>query len=244
MSSQLPRIKVNYTAYLVGDWELIVEKHLFAMKCSGLYKDCTEFNVFAYPEDNRLTDLVDKYGLSGKTNIVFCKENKFEFPAIIDLVENPMDMNLYFHTKGLTLKLKGNRPVSYVSALAWNDYMTYFCVYCYDICQQVLQSGFSAVGVEFGKQDKPGTWHHYSGNFWWASRQHLDRIRSGEYWNEFKSSNDRYACETVISTAPGKFVELYNTGTNTHNTGYLYHRPILTYGFDKNHVKIYDVTVG
>lgn len=108
------------------------------MKCSGLYKDCTEFNIFAYPEDNRLIDLVDKYGLSDKTNIVFCKENRFEFPAIIDLVENPMDMNLYFHTKGITAKLKGNRPASYIPSLAWNDYMTYFCVYCYGICRQVL----------------------------------------------------------------------------------------------------------
>lgn len=95
-------IKVNYTAYLVGDWKLIVEKHLFLLRKSGLYNDLSEFNIFAFPRDERLTNLIEKYDLKDKTKILFPEENRYEFTAIIDIIQNPFDLNLYFHSKGVS----------------------------------------------------------------------------------------------------------------------------------------------
>ena len=163
------KIKINYTAYCVDDWELIFEKHVFHLSRSGLYDACDQFNVFQFPKNERLGEIVRKYGISDKTSIVQCDSNQYEFPAVKDLIFNPSDLNLYFHTKGVTYK---NRPRNYIPSIAWNEYMTYFNVRNWRICTGLLK-GNASVGVEFGSSLSEPNKFHYSGNFWWTTGEHL-----------------------------------------------------------------------
>lgn len=52
-------IKINYTAYLVGDWELIFEKHLFMILKSGLYNACDSINIFSFPNNPSLGGIIE-----------------------------------------------------------------------------------------------------------------------------------------------------------------------------------------
>ena len=228
-------IKVNYTAYLVGDWKLIVEKHLFLLRKSGLYDDLNEFNIFAFPRDERLNLLVEKYDLKDKTKIVFLDENRYEFPAIIDLIQNPMDCNLYFHSKGVSQE---NNPKTYVPTLMWNDYMTYFNVVNHRTCEKLLQQ-FDACGVELGSSLQHPDRMHYCGNFWWSSRKHLEKIRDSATYGLFKDSKDRYDCETIVGSVDGKYLEMFNSGTDTPKTGTLYYSPMLRYDMDRKNFRVH-----
>lgn len=99
-------IKISYTAFLEKDWEQIFERHLFHIKHSGLYDATSTFDVFAYPRNDRIVEVVNEYGMSERTHVRFMTENRHEFPAIANLIENPGDFNLYMHTKGVTQKGK------------------------------------------------------------------------------------------------------------------------------------------
>lgn len=230
-------IKINYTAFLKYDWELLVEKHIFMIIKSRLYEKCSEFNIFAFPENNRLLEIIKAYGISDKTKIIFTPSNQYEFPAIDDLITNPADFNLYLHTKGVTLKEKKKM---YIPALAWNDYMTYFNVVHHQDCLNILAQ-CDAVGVEFGASLSEPDKYHYSGNFWWASKRHLENIRNSHAYLEFKKYENRYLCETIVGSVPGKYVEMFNSGTDTPKTGILYFSPIMRYSFDVNKIKEFNI---
>lgn len=244
-------IKINYTAFLFGDWRVVLEKHLFSAKLSKLYENCGSFNIFAYcpsPQfrENReleLQEILDKYEMmTEKTHLHFLDENQYEFPAIDDLIRNPADANMYFHMKGVSLR---NYPDNYVPALAWNDYMSYYIVRRWDICTSLLKNNmFGAVGVEF-TTPKNYPYYLYAGNFWWASRQHLEKLRTSKtYLDEFERHENRYACERVLTSVSGRYAELYNSGTCVADSGALYVFPIEHYEYDpanfKAHYVMYD----
>lgn len=230
-------IKINYTAFLVNDWEMIVEKHLFHMCKSGLYSNCNTFNIFAYPKTDKLIRLVEKYKMAQKTHIYFFDENMYEFPAIEDLINNPDDINLYFHTKGVSLK---GSPMSYVPSLMWNDYMTYFNI-SHWIDNIKLLHGNVCSGVEFGKTSDNPAKYLYAGNFWWATREHLNLVKMCPRYTEFHEHKNRYLCETIIEGAPGDFYELYNSCTDTPKSGFLYFNPFVGYRFSVSNIKKYEI---
>ena len=64
-------IKINYTAFLINDWKMIIEKHLFIMKNCRLYNKCTQFNIYAFPKNDELIQLLEKYDMTQKTQIIF-----------------------------------------------------------------------------------------------------------------------------------------------------------------------------
>ena len=230
-------IKINYTAFLINDWECIFEKHLFMILKTGLYSKCNTFNVFAYPKIEKIQKIIDKYGMSEKMHVKFQIENRYEFPAIIDLIDDPYEANLYLHTKGVSLK---DNPKSYVPSLAWNDYMTYFNIIHHDVCLDFLKEN-DTVGVEFGASLSEPDKFHYSGNFWWASKQHLENIGKSNAYKDFLNCQNRYDCETIVGSVSGRYVELFNSGTNTPKTGALYFSPIIRYSLSKENVKIWKI---
>jgi hypothetical protein len=229
-----PRIKINYTAYLVGDWESVFERHVFLLKHSGLYKECEQFNIFSYPDNDRLSVLINEYGIQEKTRIFKQDSNRFEFPAMDDLMCNPLDANLYLHTKGVSLK---SNKRAYVPSLYWNDYMSYFNICRYKDCLEMLKTS-DMCGVELEPQKNPKNGFLYCGNFWWSTGKHLKDVHDSEKYQEFLKSDDRYFCERVMCSIPGKYAEFYNSMTNVVYSGSLYFNPILEYEFSKNNIKI------
>jgi len=226
------KIKVNYTAYLVNDWEPIFEKHVFLLKMCGLYEMLDVFNIFAYPKNQKLIDILNKYGiLSNKTNVIFQDKNNQEFPAVLDLLDNPYDKNLYFHTKGVSLKENAR---SYVPSLAWNDYMTYFNIIHFKTCLHMLNET-DACGVEIAITDK-GVF--YCGNFWWANKNFLGNVKKSKNYEILKEMKNRYAPENCFFGVHGKYCELFNSGTFPEKTGSFYFYPFLDYSFDLKRIRI------
>lgn len=116
--------------------------------------------------------------------------------------------------------------------------MTYFCVDCWKECVNRID-GNSCCGVEFGSSFVHPDQYHYSGNFWWASGQHLRLVRSGSAYRAFGTSGDRYLCETIVGSVNGRYVELGNSGHNCPRTGWLYYHPVMGYRFDPRAVREY-----
>jgi hypothetical protein len=198
-------IKANYTLYAVGDWELMLKKHLFALTESGLYDNLETFNVFAYPYQEKIESIVSEYGVKDRTKVIDVVSNRFEFPAIKDLLENPYTYNLYFHSKGLSLR---DNAKSYIPSLAWNDYMTYFNVYHWRECVTEMINDQDMVGAEF--MDQYGK-HFYAGNFWWSTGDHLRKVNeTSEKIQSFKKEENRYDCEGIASSIKGNYSELYH----------------------------------
>ena len=233
-------IKINYTAFLINDWKVIIEKHLFIMKNCGLYNRCTQFNIYAFPKNDELIQLLEKYDMTQKTRIISLSENNYEFPAIRDLIDNPMDVNLYFHTKGVSQKQ--NSKV-YIPSLLWNDYMTFFNIYHYNECLKMLNNS-DVCGVELFIPQSQNEKLQYSGNFWWATKNHLNKLRNSQHYLKFIEYGNRYDCENIIGSITGRYAELFNSGTNTRKTGFLYFNSFLNYDLDikkfKIHVQKYD----
>lgn len=160
--------------------------------------------------------------------------NKFEVPAIDDLIRNPLDANLYFHTKGVSIKCNKK---TYIPSLYWNDYMSYFNICRYRDCLDMLNKA-DMCGVELEPNKKPNVGFMYCGNFWWSTGKHLADIRNSEKYQDFLKSNDRYICENIMCSIPGKYAELYNSMSNVLYSGSLYFNPIMKYEFNKNNIKI------
>jgi hypothetical protein len=104
----------------------------------------------------------------------------------------------YWHLKGVTKA--SNRAL-----LDWRDYMMYFFLQgpgC------IIGTGFDSCGVNFHKNP----WPHYSGNFWWARREHI-LTRPEPLPRE-----DRFYWESWL--APSKPLCLHESGVNHYDSIY------------------------
>jgi hypothetical protein len=95
---------------------------------------------------------------------------------------------LYLHTNGV--RHYGINP----NVIDWVNYLCYFNIYQYSKCIDILDAGFSTVGVNL--QDSPVL--HYSGNFWWSSSTHIANVgpcmyQSPEHWIAEKKMG-KHAC--------------------------------------------------
>ena len=70
----------------------------------------------------------------------------------------------YFHNKGACCSKASNGPVS-----NWRDLMNAWILEFPSVCLRALVRGYSACGINY--QDA-----HYSGNFWWASCDHIAEL--------------------------------------------------------------------
>lgn len=177
-------IKVNYTAYCINNWREIMLDGMIRLKKHLLDNYKAAVSVFAYPYSYQVNEVLAESGVDAR--IIKCPRNEYEFPALRDLAEDPDDLNLYFHTKGVT------HPLGHGDCRYWRDFMTHFnidrCSYCIENLQW-----YDAVGVAF----KGSPWPHFSGNFWWATRSHLlaaDRSYLYRYRNTSRWDAERFIC--------------------------------------------------
>lgn len=107
---------------------------------------------------------------------------------------------LYLHTKGVSYKYE------YSQVDDWRNMMMYFLVEKHNVCIELLDT-YDTVGCNFMTSPEL----HYSGNFWWATAEHinkLDKIVSG----------DRHMAEWwVLSNNPNR-CELFNSNINHYLT--------------------------
>jgi hypothetical protein len=224
-------------------WKDILKEQLNLIKDSGLYNittkihfgivgDCnvmknneykSEFNDTKY-NILYIDSRIELYELNTINYIKYMCTN-----GIICKGESEEAYILYIHTKGV--RNAGNPEVT----ASWRNMMQYFLIGCYKECINNLEY-YDALGnncVNMGNvyvnKDKKHC-YHYSGNFWWSKKSHIDKLDyldiNGEM-NNMLNHNIRYLAENwILSKYPdGKYGVLFQDDTNTHP----YHRYVFEY---------------
>lgn len=166
----------NGTAYIVGyihvcqkeHWERSFDLLMTSLHFSGLYNRCHEIRIgvvndtATLVEDERLKD--PKF-----TIVLIEKSQAYERPTLLHM-KHMSDMDpedtvyFYLHTKGL--RHFGTQREDKV--LKWIKNMLYWNVEQWEKAVQCLKT-HEAYGINY-------TGNHYSGNFWWATRDHIRRL--------------------------------------------------------------------
>ena len=192
-----------YFICCAGNYLNIINEQLKEVIDSGLYNDTTRFFIFItlFDKNNiELTNLLKKYDYENKFILITTNENLFEKYAINnykEYVSNYDDYYLYyFHTKG----------VSHDSESIFSRrrrILNFFTLQKYKLSIKLLEK-YDAVGCSLSMYPKL----HFSGNFWWSKKSHLDNLVD-------KISNNYLAPEMYIcSYENGKYISLNN---NTNN---------------------------
>lgn len=191
-------IKIFYTLYAINDWEKIFTRHLFHISNSGLLKNTNKFIIHCFPRVDNLKKIIDKYNLYNNIEVIFEKDNFYEYPALVDLLTSYSDYNLYLHSKGSSiLNTSTYKPISHI----WNKYMTYFNVLCWKYCIFCLNMlDLDTIGVDKWSSQ-------YSGNFFWTTGNHIKRLIAANCTSKIViTADNRFEAENFICSLPnGKY---------------------------------------
>jgi hypothetical protein len=83
--------------------------------------------------------------------------------------KNPSSFVFYLHNKGVTYF---EHPEVFLNVEHWREFMMFFLFERWQLCANSLVNGAKTCGVK--KETIPV--QHYSGNFWWASCDHISRV--------------------------------------------------------------------
>jgi hypothetical protein len=142
-----------------------------------------------------------------------CDTDLFELPTLKLISEyskaNPNAKVLYVHTKGISYSKEDPR---YVNGLDWIHYMLYFLCKKSDNCLKLLDT-HDVAGCNFSEQP----YHHFSGNFWWATSAHLKGLSleslvnkmSAEWWLLSGSASKPVNRANLWLSGKNHFIERY-----------------------------------
>lgn len=178
--------------------------------CAVKELECITINNIGLPLD------ADKYlRLDARIKVIesSCDTSLFELPTLKLISEyskaNPKAKVLYVHTKGISYSKEDPR---YINGLDWINYMLHFVCKKADNCLRLLDT-HDVAGCNYSKHP----YHHFSGNFWWATSAHLKGLSleslvdkmSAEWWlmNEYNTRPMRVA--NLWSSGKNHFTERY-----------------------------------
>jgi len=210
-------VRVCYTAYCVNDWADIMRRHMRMLRDSVLSEYDADVSVFAYPYTRDVLSAVDELGSS--CSVYAVGANMFEFPALRSLVDRPADANLYFHTKGASVPVDGERKPG---ERRWNDDMCYFNIGMCSTCVPYLKE-YDGCGIAFKIEKLYGD-HvgcgYYAGNFWWSTGRHLRGLQDSRF---IRAPVDRFDAERMVGGSRGSFMSLWmprgGLWGNDHDSG-------------------------
>jgi len=160
-------------------WENVLANLLNSIVSSKLIDNVNEVRI-GILGDSILVDnfIKEKYPTVWvKLKIIFKSNNLklYERPTLQHLrvsSEKEEDFNvLYLHTKGISYK---NLNLSN-NIKAWVNMMLYFLVEKYENCLKLLDK-HSSIGCKLEKYNNSNKNQHYSGNFWWATSDHIKSL--------------------------------------------------------------------
>lgn len=151
-----------------GEWQRSFKMLIDSIITSGLY-DKTEIIRIGVVNDNG--DLINDEILNNdKFQIIYIgKSEEYERPTLLDMRKKAEedDVNTlyyYLHTKGL--RHFGNSNEQCI--IDWINLMLYWNIEKWELAIEKLQD-YDTYGCNDGGQ-------HYSGNFWWAKRNHILKL--------------------------------------------------------------------
>ena len=103
--------------------------------------------------------------------------------------DNPNNYILYLHTKGVSYNSSDN---IFKNISDWVNLMLFFLVEKYDDCMKKLDEGYDTIGCNYLAQTQTHSYpKHYSGNFWWAKTNYLNKLE------KLKTNNNNFSYNKV-----------------------------------------------
>lgn len=197
-NNRLENIAVFYHVYQYGDWLDVVQEQVGLLYSSGLYEASSFFHI-GVNGSQELPNPGDKFSIHYNPH-----PWTEETPTLQSLrqfcEQNPEWKVLYFHTKGITQPSKQTND--------WRKVMEHFCIERWSDSVEMLDR-HDTVGCLFMDDCYYGFYPHYSGNFWWAKSQYVQKL-DHSYLNQGIRQNREF----WIGTGGGSMFSFLNTGLN------------------------------
>jgi hypothetical protein len=187
----------------INRWREILVEQLTYIKDSLLYNYVQEIHVILTGPDYTLGDLhacfLYVFGTSKKVRILVkyfgASISEYEKPYLVEVQKYALmcvkkTPLLYLHSKGVTRQGNINIP-GHVSTDNWRQFMQYFLIKKWKSCLHLVCTGSDTVGCNYNEEPSP----HYSGNFWWATSDHIANLpyASDLPWNVY----EKYAASKI-----------------------------------------------
>jgi len=206
------KVGVFYHVGQFGNWQNLFHEQINSLVVSGLYQEADFIHIGINGEEElpfTFPKFVIKYNTNKATEADTLK-------SLHDFCKENLDYKVfYFHTKGATQE----DTYKNFNVQKWRYYLEYFNVHKWKDCVAALENTDTA-GVELIRktglinQDTGITeWeenHHYSGNYWWANAEYINRLDSNYLYLKDKGW-ERYRSEFWIGTANPTKTCFYNT---------------------------------
>jgi len=190
-----------YFICCIGNYLNILLNQLNNLIKSGLYDQTNRILCFVCCKQEQCIDILKKYD---KIEIISTVNNEYEQFAINNYKKYITDINydlFYIHTKGVSRK----DEICYNN---WRMICGYFTINKWKLNIELLNY-YDCVGINLKNYPKK----HFSGNFWWAKSEHLNKLQS---INDGYLSPEMY----VLSYIKTNCISLHQTNVNHCNTPY------------------------
>jgi len=196
-STRHNKLAVFYHLYQYGDWQNFLAEQSQLLIDSGLVKACNL--VYVGVNGNDIPKSFGKFRFI--KNPEPWTEETPTLTALKDFCAQNSDYSvLYIHTKGISQPMQSTHD--------WRKIMEYFCIEKWRDAVQKLQE-YDAVGCLYMDQCYYGFFPHFSGNFWWANSDYINKLD-----HSFLNDGIRQNREFWIGTGNGSLYSFYTTGLN------------------------------
>lgn len=160
-----------YFVCCMGTYQQIVREQMETARQSGLLKRTRKLVCFICMYKPEIMELIQPYMGDTDIEIIKTAENLYERYALENFRAHvPMgdDFYLYyFHSKGVSRDPR-RMPVMHER----RKNLDFYVLQKYAVCIHWLEHGYDAVGASLSLYPTL----HFSGNFWWTTSRHLDRL--------------------------------------------------------------------
>jgi len=202
----MANIAIFYHLYQHGDWRSFFNEQSSLLNDSGLVDECRFVHVGVNGEDIPESD--GKFRFAKNTEPL-----NEETPTLLSLrdfcASNPGWKVLYMHTKGITQPMQSTHD--------WRKIMEYYCIERWQECVEKLNE-HDAVGCLYMDHCYYGYFPHFSGNFWWANSDYINKLD-----DSYLNSGIRQNREFWIGSGGGSLYSFHTTGLNHYAHEYPRH---------------------
>ena len=152
----------------IGQWQRSLNYLMESIRKSGLYEKTTRIRLGIV---NDLGGIIPDAILKDSKFDIVCigKSHEYERPTLLHMrksaeIDQEGTVYYYLHTKGLRHFGYPQEP----AVLDWIQLMLYWNIERHELALEKLKT-YDTYGCNYNTQPSP----HYSGNFWWAKREHM-----------------------------------------------------------------------
>lgn len=203
----MSKIAVFYHLYQreYGDWPALFREQYSLLMNSGLGWKADYVHI-GINGDEELSGLPPHFNIEYNENLHM--EESDTLKSLLKYAEKNEDAKiLYFHTKGISNPTEEMRD--------WRKMMEYFCIERWEDCVRLLDE-HRAVGCNYIDVSMYGLYPHFSGNFWWATSEHIKSL-DHSYLDAYGNYDSRFMREFWIGSAGGEHLyEVHHSGIEYH----------------------------